>query len=207
MGHKDDESRDRELVERSQAGDQASFCLLADKYQRRIFDLCCRMLGNRHDAEDLTQEAFLKFHKNIHSYDPGRKLSNWLYTIALNLCRNHLRRRKLVKFFSLVKTFGGESRELDVAGSEPLADEVLIKKDTRAMIEALVMELPPSLKSTFVLHYIHQVGDEEIAGIQGISPVNVRVRLNRARAKLWEGYKKQQGDVTLSRLEGIYSHE
>ncbi len=86
----------RELVDRSMAGDEAAMVELVHRYQGAVFGLCYRMLGDRQDAEDVAQEAFLRVFRNLHTWDPGRDFRPWLLAIAGNRCRSHmaLRRRQ-----------------------------------------------------------------------------------------------------------------
>ncbi|MBX9789492.1 MAG: sigma-70 family RNA polymerase sigma factor [Pirellulales bacterium] len=84
----------RELVDRSMAGDEAAMVELVHRYQGAVFGLCYRMLGDRQDAEDVAQEAFLRVFRNLHTWDPGRDFRPWLLAIAGNRCRSHLALRR-----------------------------------------------------------------------------------------------------------------
>ncbi|MGD9645902.1 MAG: RNA polymerase sigma factor [Pirellulales bacterium] len=84
----------RELVDRSMAGDEAAMVELVHRYQGAVFGLCYRMLGDRQDAEDIAQEAFLRVFRNLHTWDPERDFRPWLLAIAGNRCRSHLAVRK-----------------------------------------------------------------------------------------------------------------
>jgi RNA polymerase sigma-70 factor (ECF subfamily) len=84
----------RELVDRSMAGDEQAMVELVHRYQGAVFGLCYRMLGDRQDAEDIAQEAFLRVFRSLHTWDPGRDFRPWLLAIAGNRCRSHLALRK-----------------------------------------------------------------------------------------------------------------
>ncbi|MFF2753587.1 sigma-70 family RNA polymerase sigma factor, partial [Psychrobacillus sp. NPDC058041] len=75
-------------------GDKDAFAEIVDLYQHRLFQVCFRMLGNRHEAEDIAQEAFVRAFINIHTFDQKRKFSTWLYRIATNLCIDRIRKKK-----------------------------------------------------------------------------------------------------------------
>jgi RNA polymerase sigma-70 factor (ECF subfamily) len=121
----------------------------------------------------------------LKDYRPGQKLSNWLYTIALNECRKQLRRRRIVRFFSL-----GEGNPIEAESPGPGADRKVAQDRSRQLLEKLVADLPPSLRTPFVLRYFEELNDEEIAQVTGLSLSNVRVRIHRARHYLWEKHGK-----------------
>lgn len=77
-------------------GDKDAFAEIVDLYQHRLFQVCFRMLGNRHEAEDIAQEAFVRAFINIHTFDQKRKFSTWLYRIATNLCIDRIRKKSRI---------------------------------------------------------------------------------------------------------------
>ena len=79
-------------------GDKDAFAEIVDLYQHRLFQVCYRMLGNRHEAEDIAQEAFVRAFINIHTFDQKRKFSTWLYRIATNLCIDRIRKKNRIIF-------------------------------------------------------------------------------------------------------------
>jgi len=176
-----DIAQDQQNIQAALGGDQDAFRRLVEKYQGYLFNLCWRVTQNRQDASDLTQETFLKFYTHLKDYHPGQKLSNWLYTIALNECRKQLRRRKIVQFFSLTD----EDRvETEAPGLG--ADQKEAQDQSQRLLGKLVADLPESLRTPFVLRYFEELNDEAIAQVTGLSLSNVRVRIHRARHYLWE---------------------
>lgn len=172
-------------------GNTASFGYIVNKYKDYIYDLCYRMTGSRQEAEDLTQEAFLRALRNLSYYNMRFKFSNWLYTIALNIIRNHLRRKKILSFVPLGRTF--ISKDGDEIYIEPEDKEAGKQVEwPREMIgkwtEKLVMALSPALRPAFVLRHMHDMKYEEIASILGLPVNTVKVHLNRARTYLYQKY-------------------
>src|SRR5690348_14120385 len=131
-------------------GDQAAFRRLVEKYKTYIFDLCWRVTLNEQDAADLTQETFLKLFTHLKDYRPGKKLANWLYTIALNDCRKHLRRKKIVRFFS----FSSEGADWDMPAPGVSADLTAREGQVEKIFEKMLASLPDSLRGVFVLRYL-----------------------------------------------------
>ena len=91
-------SAELDWLKKAQKGDDLAFSYLVEAYQRPVYNLCYRMLGNAGDAEDAAQETFIRAYKALHSYDPSRKFSTWLLSIASNYCIDQHRRRKLPTF-------------------------------------------------------------------------------------------------------------
>lgn len=85
-------------IKRVMKGDQDAFAEIVELYQHQLFQICYRMLGNRHEAEDIAQEAFTRAYVNIHTFDQKRKFSTWLYRIATNLCIDRIRKKAGLPF-------------------------------------------------------------------------------------------------------------
>lgn len=184
-------SSDLLLISESLAGRPEAFRRLVEKYQPLILDLCSRMLQDDPEAEDVTQETFVTLYQYLPRYKAGHKVSNWLYSIALNRCRSILRRRKILRIFSLEALQAPSQEPVEWAGSElPLLDQ-LEGQEAEASLERLVAELPERLRAPFVLRYLRSLSDPEIAEILNTSINHVRVKLFRARSRLWKQFKKR----------------
>lgn len=167
-----------EWLEKARRGEEESFTYLVEAYQRPVYNLCYRMLGNARDAEDAAQESFLRAFKAIHRYDPSRKFSTWLLTIASNYCIDWHRRRKLPTFSydSLpvpdipAKTVGMENRAILFEDQETITSllDVLKSKD----------------RSAVIMRYWYDYSYEEIAQALSLSISAVKSRLHRARREL-----------------------
>jgi RNA polymerase sigma-70 factor (ECF subfamily) len=183
---------DAALVDDARQEHPNAFRRIIDKHQNDIFDLCLRMTGSRQEAEDITQEAFLKLYEHLSRYKEGHKLSNWLYTIALNLCRSRLRKRKVLKFFSLdwPASPEGEERTREFPSEDPLIDAGLEREEAGRLAQEMVAHLPDTLKAPFVLRYLKGMRYGEIARVLGLSMATVKVRLHRAKLLLWKRFGK-----------------
>src|SRR5258708_625487 len=97
------DAEDQEAIRAVLSGDEGAFRRLVDRYASSIFNLAYRMTGNAADAEDLAQEAFLQAYARLKDFRVGSRFHPWIYTIALNFCRSHLRRRSLPKWLPLAR--------------------------------------------------------------------------------------------------------
>ena len=175
---------DPELAAATLAGEPRAFTVLADRYHGRLLNFVHRMIGDRHRAEDLVQETFVRVHKHLHRYDQNRKFSTWAYTIAGNLAKNELRNRSrnpMVLFQTLKKNWDADHRPLEWEDPKNKPDDLFRKRDLRGKVEAVVAELPDHHREVFVLRELEGKTYEEIADITGVNLGTVKSRLNRAR--------------------------
>jgi RNA polymerase sigma-70 factor (ECF subfamily) len=174
---------DAALLALAQAGDEDAFAALVERYQDYIFHLCARVSGSRADAADLCQDCFLKLHRHLGRIDPARKLSNWLYTVALNDCRALLRRRKIARFFSLdARREDGLAFDPPAPGASP-AQQAEQGQLRRALAQA-VQTLPQSMREAFVLRHELELSHAEVAEQLDMQEGAVRVLMHRARQRL-----------------------
>jgi RNA polymerase sigma-70 factor (ECF subfamily) len=166
---------DLELMEKVQQGDMVSYNTLVNRYKDRLFNMLYRMLSSEDEAHDLLQETFLRVWQHKMSYDFRYAFSTWIYTIALNLARNELRRRKKFKFFDI----------FDFADKIPSKEE---KKESspqlKELLEYEIQRLPEKYKTAFILRDVDSLSYEEIAQVLGIPLGTVKSRVNRARSIL-----------------------
>lgn len=173
-----------QLVTAHLAGDARAFQELVRRYQGRLLNLVTRMIGDRERAEDLVQEAFLRVYRHLHRFDPTRKFSTWLYTIASNLAKNELRNRSrnpLVLYQSL-RPRGEEDRhplEFEASGTRP--DDMFANRYLRELVDRTVATLSPNHRTVFVMREVEGRSYEEIARLTGCTLGTVKSRLNRAR--------------------------
>jgi len=171
-----------------QQGDEAAYGLLVQRYKDDLTNFAQRFLGDRDDAEDVVQEAFVRVWRKRDSYDPASKFSTWVYTIASNLARTRLRRLSLWRFVRL----GGarpDGPEYDLpddgAGPDGAAESTLREE----MIQEALKSLPVKYREVIVLRDIQQLSYEEIVVITGSAMGTVKSRINRARAVLRESLR------------------
>ncbi len=174
-------------LDRARAGEQTAFGLLVETYQRPVFALTYRMLGNYSEAEDAAQETFLRAYSRLHQYDPQHKFSTWLFSIANYHCIDRLRKRR-VQFVGLDESPVVFSLESESAGPEK---EALAAEQAEEM-QALVNQLEPDYRTPLVLRYWNDCSYQEIADVMDISVAAVKSRLFRARKKLVTLYETAQ---------------
>ena len=173
-------SGDQTLVKRTLDGDLEAFGELVQVYQSSVFNVCCRTLGNRRDAEDLTQEAFLRAYNNLASFDQERPFGPWMRTLAANLCYNKLNRRELDR---VPLEDERDFHERDSASSPEKAFE--ISQDNQILYQAL-WELPYQYRIALELRHLQGLSYQEMAGALNLPLNTVRSHLYRGRQKLAE---------------------
>lgn len=163
------------------SGDGASFSYLVDRYQDMVYGLALKMLRNEEDAEEMAQDCFVKAYRSLASYRQQSKFSTWLYRITYNGCISLLRKRKL------------EVRSMDEQQlsdrDEARLNEQLTQMD-KAMVEKLLQEalekLPELEQVLITLYYYEDQKVEEISHITGLTESNVKVKIHRARKKMYD---------------------
>lgn len=186
---------DASLIAAARQGDEAAFQRLMEHYQDYIFGLCFRVCRHRADAEEAAQECFLSFYQHLDDYRPGAKLSNWLYTIALNKCRQLLRRRKLRRVLSLDFT-PEDQAPLQPWDPRSGPEDSAAQAQLRASLARAAAALPEASREIFALRYDLDLEIPEIVAVTGKRSEAVRIALFRARAQVRKSLKAQGLDVT-----------
>ena len=168
----------------AQQGSDEAFTYLVETYQKPVYNLCYRMLGEADWAEDAAQESFLRAYKNLHRYDANRSFATWLLSIAAHYCIDKLRRKKLPTFS--LHDDEGDPREYIPDARAVLPEKAAIYSDQQAQIEAMLNELSELDRAAIVLRYWHDASEVEIAETLDITVSAVKSRLHRARRKLGE---------------------
>ncbi|HEY3819035.1 MAG TPA: sigma-70 family RNA polymerase sigma factor [Polyangiaceae bacterium] len=188
------------LVERLVARDERAFNALVKAYERRVFALVLRMIGNRAEAEDLAQEVFVQVFKAVGSFRGESKLSTWIYRIAINLCKN---RTKYLKV-----RHAGEQDELEALQERvPMGqathsnvaqidrpDEMMAGKQVEHIVQQAILQLEPTFRECLVLRDVEELSYEEIGAITGLPEGTVKSRIHRARAQLKELVERALGE-------------
>lgn len=169
---------EREWLQLARNGDAQAFSELVEIYQRPVYNLCYRMLGNVQEAEDAAQEAFLRAFKAIKRYDPQRKFITWLLSIAANYCIDQHRRKRFVN----VDLDAAPSSELAVR--KPGIEKTMIEQEASDEIQALLAGLNEKDRAAIVLHYWYGYSYPEIAKELALTESAVKSRLHRARRSL-----------------------
>jgi RNA polymerase sigma-70 factor, ECF subfamily len=174
---------DEELVARAQAGDASAFEVLVYRWERKIRGAIYRIVGADDDALDLCQETFLKAYRGLGSFKQEARFSSWLYQIALNLCRDRLRRRRGKTWVSLEAL---EDSAPPAHASGPSALELVEARDLSRAVAGAVAALPEEQREVVVLKEYQGLTFLEIAEVLGLPMSTVKTRLYRALGLLRE---------------------
>lgn len=179
---------DEELIARFQQGDNYAFDLLVKRYKDPLMNFVFRFVGEKEEAEDIVQETFLRLYKNKHYYREIAKFSTWIYTIAGNLAKTELRRRRRRKLLS-ISSFMTSEKDYDIPDEDSNPERETNTVVTDKIIQKAIDKLSPKFKQVIILRDIQGFSYEEIAEIVGIPLGTVKSRVNRARLKLQEDLK------------------
>ncbi|NOX89418.1 MAG: sigma-70 family RNA polymerase sigma factor [Calditrichaeota bacterium] len=180
---------DEELIARFQQGDNYAFNLLVKRYKDPLLNFVYRFVGEKEEAEDIVQETFLRLFKNKHYYREIAKFSTWIYTIAGNLAKTELRRRRRRKLLS-ISHFMTSEKDYDIPDEDSNPERETNTVITDRIIQKAIDKLTPKFKQVIILRDIQGFSYEEIAEIVGIPLGTVKSRVNRARLKLQEDLKQ-----------------
>ena len=166
-------------------GDQNAFGEIVELYKDKVFQLCFRMLGNRHEAEDIAQEAFIRAYVNINSFNINLKFSTWLYRIATNLCIDRIRKKKPDYYLDAeVSGTDGLTMYSQIAADTTLPEDELQSLELQEMIQKEISKLPEKYRSVIVLKYIEELSLNEISEILDLPLGTVKTRIHRGREAL-----------------------
>ncbi len=179
---------DEELIERFQNGDVYAFDLIVKRYKNQLLNFIYRFLGNAEEAEDLVQETFLRVYRNRKAYQKVAKFSTWIYTIAGNLAKTELRKRKRRRFFS-ISELGYNDKDYDISDENYNPERDVDGRIKETIIHEKIMELSPKFREVIILRDVQQLSYEEISEIVNIPLGTVKSRVNRGRLKLQEKLK------------------
>lgn len=183
---------DQVLVERVQAGDEAAFRELFDRYQGRVFAVALGVVKNQQDALDVVQDAFVKVHRHIGNFKGTSAFYTWLYRIVMNLCIDRKRRGKKARAVDYDDQIGHSPEE--VAGDGTLLPQLaesnprktVLRKELSAAIERAMGELPDYHRAVLVLREVEGLSYEEMSDILEVPKGTIMSRLFHARRKMQE---------------------
>lgn len=176
---------DEDLIERFQNGDLYAFDLIVKRYKNQLLNFVYRFLGNAEEAEDLVQETFLRVYRNRKAYQKVAKFSTWIYTIAGNLAKTELRKRKRRKFFS-ISDLGYNEKDYDISDEAFNPEKDVDGRMKEEIIYREIEDLSPKFREVILLRDVQQLSYEEISQIVKIPLGTVKSRVNRGRLKLQE---------------------
>lgn len=183
----DRETNDQDLMRAFQEGNERAFEILVNRYQDAIVNYAFRFVGNYEDACDVAQETFLRLFKNKMKYEPIAKFSTWLYTIAGNVAKSELRRKRTSRIVPLNQTDeDGEEQTWDLPDTEYTPDQQVDMTLIEQYLQEALMKIPPSYREVIVMRDIQDLEYEEIAKVTGLPLGTVKSRINRGRLQLQE---------------------
>jgi RNA polymerase sigma-70 factor (ECF subfamily) len=173
------------LITQCRKGSTAAFEQLVERYEKRVYNLAYRLTGNREDASDIAQEAFLKVYTSLNDFRGESSFSTWLYRVVSNACLDELRKRSRRKVVSFDNPYPGEDdspRQLPSDDPEPSADMERIEE--KEAVQRGINELSDDHRMIIIMRDIQDMSYEDIASVLGLSIGTVKSRLNRARLSL-----------------------
>jgi RNA polymerase sigma-70 factor (ECF subfamily) len=170
-----DQKIEADIVARVLKGEKQAYAMLVDAYKSPIYNLAYRMTGSSDDADDLTQDTFIRAYQYLWRYDTRHKFFTWLYTLALNLIRSHLRKKNL---------YNKSSEELSahlLSDKNPSPETELIETQE---IGVYLLRLEEESRALLIMKYMQELSFEEIAQITGKSLSAVKMSVYRGFEKL-----------------------
>ncbi len=178
-------TEDADLIRRALTGDQRACRDLVRRYQRQVYSVLLRVVRRAEDAEDLTQETFVRMFRALDRYDPERPFTAWLFTIATRLGIDHLRRRRIQTFsLSVAEPGSTEEHTIDVEDPGLRPDEVTSHAEEERRAQDLIDSLPEHYRIVVLLRHQQDLSYEEIAEALNLPLGTVKARIHRARALL-----------------------
>jgi RNA polymerase sigma-70 factor, ECF subfamily len=175
-----DQKTEAEIVARVLRGDRQAYALLVEEYKAPIYNLAYRMTNNLHDADDLTQETFIRAYQKLQQFDQDKKFFTWLYTVGINLIRNHLKKKVPdITPPAAVSIF----HESQIPGNQR-GEEELLSDERMIMLEKTMRKLPVDLREAIILKFYQDMTFEEVAAITGVSLSAVKMRIYRGLDQL-----------------------
>lgn len=181
---------DAALVARCKGNDLTAFDEIVERYQHKIYGYVKRLVGNETDAEDITQEVFLKALNSLRTFREESSLQTWLFRIATNLCRDVHRRRQREKGWLPLwrhtdgEECSGEECVIEIPDHQSDPERLLLRKELGDLLKQAIDRLPIAMREVLVLHDMESLSYEEIAHALGIPLGTVKSRLFHARARL-----------------------
>lgn len=189
--------RDEVLDQPAEAWVPPSWEDVVRDHSARVYRLALRLTGNAHDAEDLTQDVFIRVFRSLHRFEPGT-FEGWLHRITTNLFLDSARRKQRIRFDGLAD--GADER---LAGSEPAPGEQLADADLDHDVAAALAALSPEFRACVVLCDVEGLTYEEVAAVLDVKLGTVRSRIHRGRAQLREALAHRQPTAGRERYLGV----
>lgn len=170
-------------ISQAQQGSDEAFTQLVETYQKPVYNLCYRMLGEPDAAEDAAQETFLRAYQSLHRYDSSRSFGTWILSIAAHYCIDLLRKKKFKMFSMDAENDDGTAFELPDA-SAPAPETESVKRELRERLHLLLKELDVTDRAAVIMRYWYDFSEVEIARSLNLTVSAVKSRLHRSRREL-----------------------
>jgi RNA polymerase sigma-70 factor, ECF subfamily len=175
-----------EWLQQALDGDETAYANIVETYQRPVFNLCYRMLGDPIDAEDAAQETFWRAYQALNRYDTRRSFPTWLLSIAAHYCIDQQRKRRIpILSVDLLP-------EEDAPDPAPNPEKVVSELEETSQMRRLLSKLGPQDRAAVVLRYWYEFSEEEIARTLSLTVSAVKSRLHRARKELAQNWQEDQ---------------
>lgn len=178
---------DNDLVRRTREGDTGAFEVLFERHQKRVYNICYQMLSDEHEAADTTQDVFVRAYRSIGSLKSDAAFNVWIKTLAVNACRDALRKRMRTRVESLdapVRTNSGDTLDREIVDWSDNPERAFNKKDMQQTIQKAIGSLSQEYREVVALYYIDSREVAEIARVLNCPVGTIKSRLARARAEL-----------------------
>jgi len=178
------------LVRRCVSGDAAAWEEIVQKYHRRIYNICYRFAGSTDDAQDLTQEVFIKMYRTLNSYDVGRgAFMTWVTTMTRNLLVDHFRKTKQERLTDSLDTTASDHEDAmpmseRIPDHGPAPDSRVQSREAGDTVHQALQKLSPELREAVILRDLQDMDYKEIATVLKVPEGTVKSRINRGRAEL-----------------------
>lgn len=182
-------SGESKLIEEAKGGEFDAFSNLVSMYEKKIYNYCLRMTNSREDAEDLTQEIFVRVYKSLKGFKGNSQFSTWVFRIAHNICIDHYRKAKLTTVSLNRPKNEEDKREMDLPSEDPTPEEEALRKEQQEFLLKCIEELRPEYKAVIILRDVQHHSYEEIAKILNVPLGTVKSHISRARAELREAIR------------------
>ncbi len=175
-----------EWLQQALEGSDTAFTNIVETYQRPVYNLCYRMLGDPIEAEDAAQETFWRAYQNLKRYDPARPFPTWLLSIAAHYCIDQQRKRRIpILSVDLLP-------EEDAPDPAPNPEKVVGELEETSQMRRLLSGLGPQDRAAVILRYWYEFSEEEIARTLSLTVSAVKSRLHRARKELAQNWQEEQ---------------
>jgi RNA polymerase sigma-70 factor (ECF subfamily) len=194
-----DQTSDAALIACIAAGQDKALDLLMQRYKKRLYAFIYRYLREEETAYDIIQETFIRVYRHARRYKPDYAASTWIYSIAMNLCRDHARRQKLRRWVSLDWMPGSDDQENEHSLHDIIPDpssnveHLLEVKESLTLMRNAIERLPHDLKTALILFHLEGYSQEKCAETLGVTTKTIETRVYRARKMLAEKLVKRLG--------------